>query len=278
MDSIKEWRFNNNGIIKNGIYVSKKDVLLSRFFKSTLLNYFDCIFGSDKVKGFSLFSPFKGNILSTFISTSFPFLITFDIIGKIQVSIGDKVSGRYGNKGVVSKVLFNEDMPYLKDGGVLDVLLNPLGIPSRMNIGQIFECLLGMAAMGLFEMYIVKPFDEIYGINMSNFLVLQKLLELKNKTGKKWLFCFTCPGKFDLIDGRNGNYFSFKVTFGFSYILKLVHVVVNKIHFRSIGPYSFISQQPTKGKRNRGGQRLGEMEFWALEGFGVSFVLQEGKN
>lgn len=233
------------------------------------------MFGVNILKSFLLFSPFKGNVLSTSI-ISFPsIIIRFSIIGKRKVAIGDKVSGRYGNKGVISKMVSNEDMPYLENGSILDILLNPLGIPSRMNIGQIFECLLGLSAKFLIENYLIKAFDEVYGENISNFLVLQKLFELENKTGKKWFFDFSSPGKFNLFDGRNGNMFSFKVTIGFSYILKLVHVVINKLHYRSVGPYSFIVQQPTKGKRNKGGQRLGEMEFWALEGFSVSFVLHE---
>jgi DNA-directed RNA polymerase subunit beta len=194
-------------------------------------------------------------------------------IRKIQV--GDKLAGRHGNKGIVSRILPRQDMPYLPDGTPLDILFNPLGVPSRMNVGQVFECLLGLAGEKLGKRFKVFPFDEIYGKEASRILVNQKLKEASIKSETPWLFNSYYPGKILLRDGRTGEYFDNPITVGKSYILKLIHLVEDKIHARSTGPYAMITEQPLAGKSQKGGQRFGEMEVWALEGYGCSNTLQE---
>jgi DNA-directed RNA polymerase subunit beta len=230
---------------------------------------------------------------------------------KRKLSVGDKMAGRHGNKGVVSRVLSEEDMPYLEDGRAVDLVLNPLGVPSRMNIGQILETHLGWAARGLGEQIqkmmddkwggdaIRKDLKRIYdGKEMHDFLdglpdkevqrLAQKLVrgvhfaspvfdgarepeilaQLEHaglpKTGQMILF-----------DGRTGEAFDQDVTVGIMYMLKLHHLVDEKIHARSIGPYSLVTQQPLGGKAQFGGQRLGEMEVWAMEAYGAAYSLQE---
>jgi len=190
-----------------------------------------------------------------------------------KIQIGDKMSGRHGNKGIVSKILPRQDMPYLPDGTPVDILLNPLGVPSRMNVGQIFECFLGLAAEHLNLRFKVVPFDELNGANASRGFVNNKLKEAS--TSKPWLFSNSYPGKMLLVDGRTGQNFDNPITVGRSYMLKLVHLVDDKIHARSTGPYSLVTQQPLGGKAQQGGQRLGEMEVWALEAFGAAYTLQE---
>lgn len=192
-----------------------------------------------------------------------------------RIQVGDKLSGRHGNKGIISRLLPRADMPYLPDGTPLDVVLNPLGVPSRMNVGQIFECLLGLAGAYLHQNYRLVPFDEIYGCEASRSLVYAKLYEARLKSQQNWLFDPNFPGKVRLFDGRTGQCFQQPVTVGKAYILKLIHLVDEKIHSRTVGPYSLITQQPLRGRSKRGGQRLGEMEVWALEGFGASYTLQE---
>ena len=192
-----------------------------------------------------------------------------------RIQVGDKLSGRHGNKGIISRLLPRADMPYLPDGTPLDVVLNPLGVPSRMNVGQIFECLLGLAGAYLHQNYRLVPFDEIYGCEASRSLVYAKLYEARLKSRQDWLFDPNFPGKVRLFDGRTGQCFRQPVTVGKAYILKLIHLVDEKIHSRTVGPYSLITQQPLRGRSKRGGQRLGEMEVWALEGFGASYALQE---
>ena len=190
------------------------------------------------------------------------------IIKRIQVEVaeirkigaGDKLSGRHGNKGVISKVLPEEEMPFLKDGTSVDVILNPLGVASRMNIGQILETHLGLAAKKL-NYVAVTP--SLAGANEEDIK-----RELK-KAG------FSEDGKLELFDGRTGLSFPEKITVGYSYLMKLIHMVEDKIHMRSIGPYSLITQQPLGGKAQFGGQRFGEMEVWALEGYGSAHILQE---
>jgi len=194
---------------------------------------------------------------------------------KRKVQIGDKMSGRHGNKGIVSQILPREDMPYLPDGTPLDMVLNPLGVPSRMNVGQIYECLLGFAGKYLGEKFRILPFDEIYGPEASRSFVYSKLYEARVKTGCDWIYDPNNPGKMRLYDGRTGDCFDQKVTVGHSYILRLVHMVDDKIHARSTGPYSLVTQQPLRGRSKQGGQRLGEMEVWALEGYGAAFTLLE---
>lgn len=194
-------------------------------------------------------------------------------IRKIQV--GDKLAGRHGNKGIVSRILPRQDMPYLPDGTAIDILFNPLGVPSRMNVGQVFECLLGLAGENLGSRFKVFPFDEIYGKEASRILVNQKLKEAAIVKGKDWLFNSYYPGKILLKDGRTGEFFDNPITVGKSYILKLIHLVEDKIHARATGPYAMITEQPLAGKSQKGGQRFGEMEVWAIEAYGCSNTLQE---
>jgi len=192
-----------------------------------------------------------------------------------KIQVGDKMAGRHGNKGIISRILPRQDMPYLPDGTPVDLVLNPLGVPSRMNVGQIFESLLGLAAEHLNKRFKIVPFDEMHGAEASRVLVNDKLMNARNITGKDWIFDLKHPGKIRLFDGRTGDPFDNPVMVGISYMLKLVHLVDDKIHARSTGPYSLVTQQPLGGKAQHGGQRLGEMEVWALEAFGASYTLQE---
>lgn len=177
-----------------------------------------------------------------------------------NVSVGDKLAGRHGNKGVISRILPEEDMPYTEDGRPIDVILTPLGVPSRMNLGQILELHLGMAAHTLGYQAIVPPFAGATEDEIKEELKSAGLSE---------------DGKFWLRDGRTGEQFAQKIAVGFMYILKLHHMVEDKIHMRSIGPYSLITQQPLGGKAQIGGQRFGEMEVWALLGYGTAYTLRE---
>jgi len=182
------------------------------------------------------------------------------IATKRKLSEGDKLAGRHGNKGVVAKILPEENMPYLPDGTPVEIVLNPLGVPSRMNVGQILECHLGWAAHAL-GLYVSCPvFDGA------------KEKEIKEMLKKADL---PSDGKITLFDGYTGEPFNHKITIGYLYIMKLIHLVDEKIHARSIGPYSLVTQQPLGGKAQFGGQRLGEMEVWALEAYGAAFSLQE---
>ena len=177
-----------------------------------------------------------------------------------KIQVGDKMAGRHGNKGVVSRVLPQEDMPFLPDGTPLDIVLNPLGVPSRMNIGQVLEVHLGYAAKTLGWKVATPIFDGATDKDISEALQLAGL----DPEGKSWLY-----------DGRTGERFDNKVTVGYVYFLKLHHLVDDKIHARSTGPYSLVTQQPLGGKAQFGGQRFGEMEVWALEAYGASYTLQE---
>ena len=197
------------------------------------------------------------------------------IAEKRKIQVGDKVAGRHGNKGIVSVLLPRIDMPYLPDGSIVDMILNPLGVPSRMNVGQVFECLLGLAGVSLNQHYRIPPFDEMYGAEASRSLVYLKLYQARLRNGQHWLFHPLSPGKTRLTDGRTGEPFDQLVTVGTAYIIKLVHLVDEKIHARSTGPYSLVTKQPLGGRSKHGGQRLGEMEVWALEGFGAAYILQE---
>jgi len=182
------------------------------------------------------------------------------IATKRKLSEGDKLAGRHGNKGVVARILPEEDMPYLADGTPIDVVLNPLGVPSRMNVGQILETHLGWAAKVL-GIYMSSPvFDGA---------TEEEIKEMLKKAG------LPEDGKITLYDGYTGEPFDHKITVGYIYIMKLIHLVDEKIHARSIGPYSLVTQQPLGGKAQFGGQRLGEMEVWALEAYGAAFTLQE---
>ncbi|NJK49674.1 DNA-directed RNA polymerase subunit beta [Candidatus Gracilibacteria bacterium] len=194
---------------------------------------------------------------------------------KRKIQVGDKMAGRHGNKGIISRILPIEDMPYLPDGRPVDIVLNPLGVPSRMNVGQVFECLLGWAGENLGMRFKVTPFDEMYGQEASRETVHGLLLEAAAKPGKNWSFNPKNPGKIQVFDGRTGEAFDRPVTVGQAYMLKLVHLVDDKIHARSTGPYSLVTQQPLGGKAQQGGQRFGEMEVWALEAYGAAYTLQE---
>ena len=177
-----------------------------------------------------------------------------------NVSVGDKLAGRHGNKGVISRILPEEDMPYTEDGRPVDIILTPLGVPSRMNLGQILELHLGMAAHTLGYQAIVPPFASPTEEEIKEELV---------KAG------VPTDGKIQLRDGRTGEEFAQRTAVGYMYILKLHHMVEDKIHMRSIGPYSLITQQPLGGKAQIGGQRFGEMEVWALLGYGAAYTLRE---
>ena len=187
-------------------------------------------------------------------------LAKISIATKRKLSVGDKMAGRHGNKGVISKILPEEDMPFLADGTRVEMLLNPLGVPSRMNVGQILETHLGWAAnkMGF---RVITPIFE--GANEDEIRATLKEAGLPE------------DGKTVLYDGRTGELFEQKVTVGYMYMLKLHHLVDEKVHARATGPYSLITQQPLGGKARFGGQRFGEMEVWALEAYGAAHNLQE---
>lgn len=177
-----------------------------------------------------------------------------------KIAVGDKLAGRHGNKGVVARILPENDMPFMEDGTPVDVILNPLGVPSRMNLGQLFETHLGMAARALGYKVATPPFNGV-----PNHVIAEQLKEAGLPT----------DGKIQLFDGRNGEPFREKTTVGVMYIIKLHHMIADKIHARSIGPYTMVTQQPLGGKAQNGGQRFGEMEVWALEAYGAATTLQE---
>ena len=209
-----------------------------------------------RVVGVKVFSRENGDQLESGIIKR----IHIEVAQLRNISVGDKLAGRHGNKGVISLVLPEEDMPYMKDGQQVDIILTPLGVPSRMNLGQILEMHLGLAAKTLNYQAIVPPFmgatDE----------------EIKSELKKAG---FSETGKVKLYDGRTGESYDKEIAIGYMYILKLHHMVEDKIHMRSIGPYSLITQQPLGGKAQGGGQRFGEMEVWALEGYGAAHTLRE---
>ena len=192
-----------------------------------------------------------------------------------KIQVGDKIAGRHGNKGIISRILPRQDMPYLPNGKPVDLILNPLGVPSRMNVGQLFEGLFGFAGDNLDTRFKIMPFDEMYGNEASRILINNSLKKAKKYKKTPWLYNTYSPGKIRLKDGRTGEYLDNPVTVCKSYILKLVHLVDDKIHARSTGPYSLVTQQPLGGRSQQGGQRLGEMEVWALEAFGAAHTLQE---
>ena len=226
---------------------------------------------SGRVIDIEILSREQGDNLETGIYKIF--IISIAQIKKIRV--GDKMSGRHGNKGVISKILAVEDLPFLPDGKSIDVILNPLGVPSRMNVGQIFECLLGFAGDYLNQRYKVLPFDEMHKAEASRILINKTLREAAVNQRKSWIFNHFSPGKVMLMDGRTGEAFHNPILIGKPYLLKLMHLVDKKMHARSTGPYSLVTQQPLKGKSNHGGQRFGEMEVWALQAYGVAYTLQE---
>ena len=204
------------------------------------------------------------------------------IAQKRKISVGDKMAGRHGNKGVVSRILPEEDMPFLADGTPLDIVLNPLGVPSRMNIGQVLEVHLGLAARALGWHVATPVFDGANDEDINDMLTRASQVEdgpLFDEKGRPTIqfgkIGINPQGKLDVYDGRTGDKFDNPVTVGYMYYLKLHHLVDDKIHARSTGPYSLVTQQPLGGKAQFGGQRFGEMEVWALEAYGASHVLQE---
>ena len=281
-----------NGIVKIGTWVDSGDILVGKLTPKGESDYppegklLRAIFGgkSRDVRNTSLKLPHGtcGRVLDVKIfsrnnrddlppGTDEILKVYIAQVRKIQ--IGDKMAGRHGNKGIISKILPRQDMPYLVDGTPIDMLLNPLGVPSRMNVGQIFECLLGLAADKLDVRFKIVPFDEMYGAEASRALVNSKLKEASILDD--WVFSSKHPGKMVLRDGRTGKKLDNPITVGRAYMLKLVHLVDDKIHARSTGPYSLVTQQPLGGRAQQGGQRLGEMEVWALEAFGAAYTLQE---
>jgi DNA-directed RNA polymerase subunit beta len=187
-------------------------------------------------------------------------LAKVSIAKKRKLTVGDKMAGRHGNKGIVAKIVRQEDMPFLEDGTPVDIVLNPLGVPSRMNLGQIYETVLGWAGKELGLKFASPIFDGT------------TLDEISAYTDKAGIPKF---GRTYLYDGGSGERFDQPATVGIIYMLKLGHMVEDKMHARSIGPYSLITQQPLGGKAQFGGQRFGEMEVWALEAFGAAHILQE---
>jgi DNA-directed RNA polymerase subunit beta len=204
---------------------------------------------------------------------------------KRQLSVGDKMAGRHGNKGVIARIVPEEDMPFLEDGTPVDILLNPLGVPSRMNVGQILETHLGWAMTVLGQQATTPVFDgatedEIHAtIDEANLAIQNRRKtrksEHKSLSERELDVVMPWGGKIQLVDGRTGERFEQKTTVGYIYMMKLHHLVDDKIHARATGPYSLITQQPLGGKARTGGQRFGEMEVWGLEAYGASYVLQE---
>jgi DNA-directed RNA polymerase subunit beta len=291
-DSLRQ--LDENGIIRVGAWVSSGDILVGKVTpkgesdqppEEKLLR---AIFGEKArdVRDNSLRVPNgeKGRVVDVRVFTreqgdELPpganMVVRVYVAQKRKIQVGDKMAGRHGNKGIISRILPVEDMPYLEDGTPLDVVLNPLGVPSRMNVGQVFECLLGWAGENLGLRFKLTPFDEMYGAEASRLTVHGKLAEASEQEGKEWTFDPNHPGKMKVYDGRTGEAFDQPVTVGKAYMLKLVHLVDDKIHARSTGPYSLVTQQPLGGKAQQGGQRFGEMEVWALEAFGAAYTLQE---
>ena len=213
--------------------------------------------GAGTVLDVKIFSRENGDELDAGVNEK----IRVYIVQKRKISEGDKMSGRHGNKGVISRIVPQQDMPFLEDGTPVDILLNPQGVPSRMNIGQILEVHLGMACKKLGGLKIATPVFD--GINMD------EIKALMDEAG------IPSDGKYTLYDGRTGERFDDRINVGVMYMIKLVHMVDDKLHARATGPYSMVTQQPLGGKAQNGGQRFGEMEVWALEAYGAAYTLQE---
>ena len=212
--------------------------------------------GAGIVHDIKIFSRKNGDELQPGVNK----VVKVYIVQKRKISEGDKMAGRHGNKGVISKILPIEDMPHLEDGTILDIMLNPLGVPSRMNIGQVLELHLGYAARELGMYFATPAFD---GINSKD------LEDIMKEAG------MSVDGKQPVISGMTGEYFDSNISVGVMYMIKLAHMVDDKLHARSVGPYSLVTQQPLGGKAQNGGQRFGEMEVWALEAYGAAYTLQE---
>ena len=282
---------NEDGIVTVGTFINPGDILVGKVMsnntseqlpESKLLR---AIFGA-KAKGvkdnsYRMPKGQAGRVIETVTfnrrtKLTYKFEKIYVFIAQLRkIKVGDKIAGRHGNKGIISRILGRQDMPFLPDGTPIDIILNPLGVPSRMNVGQLYECLLGLAGDKLDSRFKILPFDEMYGLEMSRILINKKLRKASIKTNASWVFNPYAPGKMVLIDGRTGKEFENPITVGNAYMLKLIHLVDDKMHARATGPYSLITQQPLRGKAQHGGQRFGEMEVWALEGFGAAFTLQE---
>ena len=282
---------NEDGIVTIGTFVKPGDILVGKIIpkddseqlpESKLLR---AIFGA-KAKGvrdtsFRMPEGEYGRVIETLTfnrrtKLAYKFEKIQIFIAQIRkIQVGDKIAGRHGNKGIISRILPRQDMPFLPDGTPIDIILNPLGVPSRMNVGQLYECLLGLAGHKLNRRFKILPFDEMYGSEVSRILINKKLRQASIENDEAWLFNPYSSGKMVLLDGRTGKEFDNPITVGNAYMLKLIHLVDDKMHSRATGPYSLVTQQPLGGKAQHGGQRFGEMEVWALEGFGASFTLKE---
>ena len=280
-----------NGIIYKGSFVKPGDILVGKVTpksdaeqlpEAKLLR---AIFGA-KAKGvrdtsFRMPEGEYGRVIETLTfnrrtKLAYKFEKIQIFIAQIRkIQVGDKIAGRHGNKGIISRILPRQDMPFLPDGTPVDIILNPLGVPSRMNVGQLYECLLGFAGHKLERRFKILPFDEMYGPEVSRILINKKLRQAAIEKDEAWVFNPYSPGKMVLVDGRTGKEFENPITVGSGYMLKLIHLVDDKMHARATGPYSLVTQQPLGGKAQQGGQRFGEMEVWALEGFGAAFTLKE---
>ena len=302
-DALKD--LDENGIIRIGAEVRSGDILVGKVTpkgeteltaEERLLR---AIFGEKarEVRDNSLKVPHgeAGTIIDVKIFTrencdelspGVNMLVRCYIAQKRKISVGDKMAGRHGNKGVVSRILPQEDMPFLEDGTPLDICLNPLGVPSRMNIGQVLEVHLGMAAKALGWKIMTPVFDGAHEADIRECFKMAQQNYLEHKDDEFTLhtmdevinpnaLSMSEDGKFTVYDGRTGEKFDNRVTVGYMYYLKLHHLVDDKIHARSVGPYSLVTQQPLGGKAQFGGQRFGEMEVWALEAYGASYTLQE---
>ena len=302
-DALKD--LDENGIIRIGAEVRSGDILVGKVTpkgeteltaEERLLR---AIFGEKarEVRDNSLKVPHgeAGTIIDVKIFTrencdelspGVNMLVRCYIAQKRKISVGDKMAGRHGNKGVVSRILPQEDMPFLEDGAPLDICLNPLGVPSRMNIGQVLEVHLGMAAKALGWKIMTPVFDGAHEADIRECFKMAQQNYLEHKDDEFTLhtmdevinpnaLSMSEDGKFTVYDGRTGEKFDNRVTVGYMYYLKLHHLVDDKIHARSVGPYSLVTQQPLGGKAQFGGQRFGEMEVWALEAYGAAYTLQE---
>ena len=289
-------KLDKRGIIKLGSRVQEGDILVGRMTPikpRKLLPHEKLIYDiigkeSSSIKDTSLRvqKGIEGQVVDVQISKVYsimipktnniqPIKVTISILEQRKIKVGDKIAGRHGNKGIISKVLSRQNMPYLPNGTQLDMILNPLGVPSRMNVGQIFESLLGFSGNHLSKIFKVLPFDESYGHEFSRTVVYFNLYRAQQKLNQKWIFSPKNLGKVRVFDGRTGQCLKFPVMVGLSYMMKLIHLVDEKIHARSTGAYSLVTQQPLRGRSKHGGQRFGEMEVWALEGFGAAYILQE---
>ncbi len=291
LSSFELKHLNEEGIVKVGTFVKPGNILVGKVISSNTSEQLPeskllrAIFGA-KAKGvkdnsYKMPDGDYGRVIETVTfnrrtKVTYQFEKIYIFIAQIRkIQVGDKIAGRHGNKGIISRILPRQDMPFLPDGTPVDILLNPLGVPSRMNVGQLYECLLGLAGDKLNCRFKILPFDEMYGLEVSRILINKKLRQASISKNESWLFNPYAPGKIVLIDGRTGIEFENPVTVGNAYMLKLIHLVDDKMHARATGPYSLITQQPLRGKAQHGGQRFGEMEVWALEGFGAAFTLKE---